>query len=351
VSVFAAPDFDDHEEVVFVNDPEAGLRAIIAIHSTALGPALGGCRMYPYATEADAIKDVLRLSRGMTYKAATAGVKLGGGKSVIIGDSREHKTETLLRAAGRAIERLQGRYIVGEDIGTNPDDMRVMRSVTHAVSCLRAEDGGYGDPAPMTALGTFHAIRAGLKHCRDSDNLRGIRVALQGVGNVGRNLCRLLVGAGAHISVCDTYEPNARAIASDFGAAVVDPDAIYGLDVDVFAPCAIGGTLNDRTIPRLKAEIVAGAANNQLGELRHAQALAGRGIAYLPDYVANGGGLISCAAEWYRTDPARISEDVQKIYHTCLAILENAQRSGSTSAAAADRIARERIAAAKAARA
>jgi leucine dehydrogenase len=343
MSVFASPDFDEHEEVIFVNDQAVGLRGIIAIHSTVLGPALGGCRMYPYANEAEAIKDVLRLSRGMTYKAAIAGVKLGGGKSVIIGDSHRDKTDRLLQAVGRAIERLQARYIVGEDIGTTPLDMKVMRSVTRAVSCLPAEDGGYGDPAPMTALGVFQAIRAGLQHRHGSDCLRGLKVAVQGVGNVGRNLCRLLAEAGAQLWVCDTYAPNAESARRAFGAVVVAPQAIYALHADVFAPCAVGGTLNDLTIPQLKAGIVAGAANNQLAEQRHAEALKDRGIVYVPDYVANGGGLISCAAEWYRTDPQRIPVDVNKIYDTCLAILEDAARSGSASAAAADRLARKRI--------
>ncbi len=214
MSVFLSPDFDDHEEVVFVREPDAGLKAIIAIHSTARGPALGGCRMYPYANEADAIKDVLRLSRGMTYKAALANVKLGGGKSVIIGDPHKQKSEALLRAVGRAIDRLQARYVVGEDIGTNPSDMRVLHMETRAVSCLWPEDGGYGDPAPMTALGTLQAIQSGLAFRRNSDALRGVVVALQGVGNVGRNLCRLLRDAGAKLIVCDPHEANAHQAAS-----------------------------------------------------------------------------------------------------------------------------------------
>jgi len=249
-----------------------------------------------------------------------------------------------LRAMGRAIERLQARYIVGEDIGTNPSDMRVLRTETHAVSCLRTEDGGYGDPAPMTALGTLQAIQAGLAFRRSSDLLDGVTVAVQGVGNVGRNLCRLLHSAGANLIVCDPHEANARTAASNFDATVIDIEAIYDADCDVFAPCAVGGTLNDETIPRLKAEIVAGAANNQLAEARHAQALADRDITYLPDYVANGGGLVSCAAEWYHTDPSRIAEDVRAIRGTCDRILSEAKKHRVTTADTADIIARKMVA-------
>ncbi len=348
MSIFSSADFDNHEEVVFVRDPTANLRAIIAIHSTARGPALGGCRMYPYASEADAVRDVLRLSRGMTYKAALTNVKLGGGKSVIIGDPYRDKTATLLHAMGDAIERLQARYIVGEDIGTNPDDMRVLKERTRAVSCLRPEDGGYGDPAPMTALGTFQAIRAGLAHCRGSDSLAGVTVAVQGVGNVGRNLCHLLHEAGARLVVCDTHhEANLDWAVKSCNAKKVEPDEIYGIACDVFAPCAIGGTINARTVPELKARIVAGAANNQLAEAEDADRLAARKIVYLPDYVANGGGLISCAAEWYRSDPSHIGRDVRAIRATCERILSEAAASQVTTAEAADRIARSMVAAAR----
>jgi leucine dehydrogenase len=349
MSVFASPDFDEHEEVVFIRDSDAELTGIIAIHSTARGPALGGCRMYPYAREQDAIRDVLRLSRGMTYKAALTNVKLGGGKSVVIGDPARQKTEALLRAMGRAIERLQARYIAGEDIGTNPDDMRVLRQETRAVSCLKPEDGGYGDPAPMTALGAFRAIEAGLAAARGTDRMAGVTVAVQGAGNVGLNLCRRLRTAGARVVVCDTSAERVAA-ARACGMEIVAPDAIYDVACDVFAPCAIGSTLNDDTIPRLKAAIVAGAANNQLAEARHAAMLDARGIVYLPDYVANGGGLISCAAEWYRTDPARIAHDVRAIRDTCERILAEAKRDGVTTAEAADRLARKTVADARAAR-
>ncbi|HEV2362936.1 MAG TPA: Glu/Leu/Phe/Val dehydrogenase dimerization domain-containing protein [Caulobacteraceae bacterium] len=350
MSVFSHPDFDDHEEVSFLREPEFGLFGIIAVHSTARGPALGGCRMFPYTSEADALKDVLRLSRGMTYKAALMDVPLGGGKSVVIGDPHTDKTRELLLAMGERIERLGGRYIVGEDIGTNPYDMAILGQRTRAVSCRRPEDGGYGDPAPMTALGALQAIKAGMAHARGSDALKGAIVAIQGVGNVGRNLGRLLRQEGAELVICDTHRPNADAAREELQARTVDPEEIYSVEAEVFAPCAVGGTLNMDTIPRLRARVVAGAANNQLADPDCGRALAKRGIVYLPDYVANGGGLISCAAEWYRTDPARIEPDVRAIRSTCEQILAEAVEQGLTTAEAADRIAQNRVAEARTAR-
>ena len=343
MAIFEAPEYDNHEQVLFVNDPEVGLRAIIAIHNTHLGPALGGCRMWPYASEAEAIRDVLRLSRGMTYKAAVLDCGLGGGKSVIIGDPHSQKSPALFHALGRAIDSLNERYIVGEDIGTNPLDMREISTVTRCVSCLLEEDGGFGDPAPMTALGVFSAMKAGLEHALGSSDLDGIRVAVQGVGNVGTNLCRLLDAEGAKLTVCDVHDANLQAAVDEFGAQVVAPESIYEADVDVFAPCAMGAILNDATIPRLRAKVVAGAANNQLDRKEHGGMLTDRGIAYLPDYVANGGGLVSCAAEWYDGDKAGVPADVKGIYDTCNAILELAEASGVTTSDAADRMAEERF--------
>jgi len=346
MSIFESPDYDAHERVVFVRDASTGLCAIIAVHDTTLGPSLGGCRMWPYASEALAIRDVLRLSRGMTYKAALARVPLGGGKSVVIGDSRTQKTPGMLQAMGRAIESLGGRYIVGEDIGTNPDDMRELRKETRYVSCLRKEDGGYGDPAPMTALGVFSAMRAAVVAVRRSDSLQGLRIAVQGVGNVGRNLCALLHEAGAALTVCDVYGPNALRAAEEFDAAVVEPEAIYSVQADIFAPCAMGGIVNADTISRLRASIIAGAANNQLADDGCGELLRQRSILYMPDYVANGGGLVSCAAEWYRYDPATVRERVLGIFDTCNEVIERARASGMTTNVAADAIARERIEAA-----
>lgn len=342
MSVFEAPEYDQHEEVLFVNDPASGLRAIIAVHNTNLGPALGGCRMWPYASEAEAVRDVLRLSRGMTYKAAVLDCGLGGGKSVIIGDSRRDKTPELLHAMGRAIATLQERYIVGEDVGTNPDDMREIKTVTRCVSCLRKEDGGYGDPAPMTALGVFSAIRAGVKTALGSDELTGITVAVQGIGNVGMNLCRQLSEAGASLVVCDVYPQQLEKARSELGAEVVEPEQIYDVRADVFAPCAMGAVINDGTVGRLKVKVVAGAANNQLDHDRHGAQLAEKGIVYIPDYVANGGGLVSCAAEWYGKDASQVAKDVRRIYDTSLLILSEARSAGVPTNVAADRIAEAR---------
>jgi leucine dehydrogenase len=343
MSVFESPEFDGHEEVVFVNEPAAGLRGIIAIHDTTLGPALGGCRMWNYDKEADAIKDVLRLARGMTYKAAILDCGLGGGKSVIIGDPHTAKTPAMLHAMGRWIDSLGERYIVGEDIGTNPDDMREIRSETRCVSCLRKEDGGYGDPAPMTALGVFSAMRAGIEQVYGSSDFDGLTVAVQGIGNVGTSLCSLLHDAGARLAISDIFPGKLAAVAGEFSAEVVEPEDIYKVNAEVFAPCAMGAILNDNTIPQLKARVVAGAANNQLDAPRHGEQLAEYGIAYMPDYVANGGGLVSCAAEWYGNDPDDVPERVRQIYDTSLLILERAGADGITTADAADRIAEERV--------
>ena len=343
MSVFEAPEFDDHERVQFFNDPSSGLRAIIAIHNTRLGPALGGCRMWPYDSEAEAIRDVLRLSRGMTYKAAVLDCGLGGGKSVIIGDPRTQKSPALLQAMGRAIASFDGRYVVGEDIGTNPDDMREIRGVTRCVSCLRKEDGGYGDPAPLTALGVFSAMRAGVEEVFGSDSLDGVHVAVQGVGNVGFNLCQQLAEAGARLTVCDVFPEQLQRITEALEVSVVAPDEIFDVESDVFSPCAMGGIFNDDTIARLKAKVISGAANNQLDQDRHASELAQRGIVYLPDYVANGGGLVSCAAEWQGGDPGAVPDRVRDIYKTSREILRMASEQGITTGAAADRLAESRF--------
>ncbi len=346
MSVFTATDYDGHERVVFAHDRATGLKAIVALHDRTLGPALGGCRMWPYGSDAEAIADVLRLSRGMTYKAAIAGVALGGGKAVIIGDSRSQKTPALLEAMGAVIDSLEGRYITGEDIGTNPDDMAVIKRRTRYVTCLRKADGGYGDPAPMTALGVFQAIRAGCEQALGSSDLQGLRVAVQGIGNVGYNLCRLLHDAGATLLVSDVHAPSQERAVSEFGATALPGEAILAAEAEVLAPCARGAVLNDQTVPQIRARVIAGAANNQLAEDRHADALAARGILYLPDYVANGGGLVCVAAEWYRDPPEAVESKVRAIFETCQAIVARARADGSSTGAAADRIAEERVRAA-----
>ncbi len=347
MDVFSDSSFDHHEQLSFFADRETGLRAIVAIHDRTLGPALGGCRMWPYEDEAHALRDVLRLSRGMTFKAALAGVALGGGKSVIIGDAKTAKTPKLMHAMGRAIDALGGQYITGEDVGTNPDDMREIRTQTRFVTCLRKEDGGPGDPAPLTALGVFSAIRAGLRFTSGTDDLNGVHVAVQGVGNVGYRLCALLRNAGASLTVCDAHAPAAQRVAADFGAQVVAQDAIYDVNAMVFSPCALGGVLGEATIARLKARVVGGAANNQLVDDASGRALLARGITYLPDYVANGGGLIGCDAEWYGHGEDKVLERVRGIFDTCTEILERARSDRVATNEAADAIGRARLAAAK----
>jgi len=343
MSVFTAIDYDDHEEVHFFNDKASGLRAIIAIHNTARGPALGGCRMWSYESEDAAIADVLRLSRGMTYKAAVLGVELGGGKSVIIGDPHTQKTPELLKAMGRAIASLNERYIVGEDIGTNPDDMREIGLVTNCVSCRRKEDGGYGDPAPLTALGVLSAMRAGVEVVYQRESFEGLKVTVQGVGNVGRNLCRQLVEEGATLVVADVHAANVDWAVENLGARAVAPEDIYSADADVFAPCSVGAIVNDETIGALRARLICGAANNQLARPYHADRLADAGIVYVPDYVANAGGLASCDAEWYGLDSEQVEGKVRGIYHTCKELLQESRQSNRTTTVVADEIAESRL--------
>lgn len=343
--VFRHPDFDDHEQVLFARDAAAGLRAIIAVHSTVLGPAFGGCRMWPYRDEAEALIDVLRLSRAMTYKAAICDLPYGGGKSVILGDPRRDKTPAMLRAMGRVVDGLNGRYIIAEDIGTTLDDLRTMRTVTaHTAAATEAA----GQPLPVTAFGVLQAIRAAVEHALGRSDLDGLRVAVQGLGNVGMPLCRYLAEAGAALIVSDLDPTRSAAARAAFGARAVAPDAIYGEPADVFAPCALGAVLNDRTIPLLRVRIVCGGANNQLAEARHAAALAARGILFVPDYIANAGGVIDFHQERIGDDaPDAVLGAVARIYQIARDVLERAARRGETPLEVADRIVLERIAAAR----
>ncbi len=343
MSLFSAQDFDEHEQVVFAADAETGLRAIIAIHDTSRGPALGGCRMWNYDSEDEAIRDALRLSRGMTYKAAIANLSLGGGKSVIIGDPRTDKTPELLRAMGRAVENLKGRYIIAEDVGTCVEDMTQFRKETRHVTGLAPEQGGSGDPSPSTALGVLMGLKAAVDYRDDGKGLSGLRVAVQGMGHVGFHLCRYLAAEGAELVVTDIRESSVQRAVDAFGATAVEPDAIFDADVDVFAPCALGAILDDDTIPRLKAGIVAGSANNQLAEARHGDALRERGILYAPDYVINAGGVIQVAAERERQDRDQVTRKVKGLYDTVLGILGRADRQNISTSLAADRIAEERF--------
>ena len=339
----------DYEKVVFCNDNDSGLRAIIAIHDTSLGPALGGVRMLPFATEEDALVDVLRLARGMTYKAAISGVNLGGGKSVVIGDYRTQKNPALLRAMGRFIESLGGEYIAGQDIGTNSHDMAVIRGATKNVACVNESAGGAGDPSRTTAYGVSCGIRAVLKATTGNDSIAGRHVAVQGLGNVGYSVAHFCHEAGARLTVTEVVDTLAAKAAQEFGAEVVAPEDIYDVECDIFSPNSIGGVINDDTLPRLRCAAVAGGANNILAEPRHGDELTARGITYGPDFLVNSGGLIRCQEEVFGrpTEDFTIYAKVAQIYEQTLHVIKLAEELGIGTAAAAEWIAEERIAGAR----
>jgi len=334
-----------HEQLVFCNDEVSGLRAIIAIHDTTLGPALGGTRMWPFKSEEEAIVDVLRLSRGMTFKSAAAGLNLGGGKAVIIGDPKKHKSEALFRAYGRFIEGLGGRYITAEDVGTDVQCMEWVRQETSYVTGISRALGGSGDPSPVTARGVYMGMKACAKVRWGSDSLEGRKVAVQGVGAVGRYLVDHLCEAGAQVFVCDINQDNLRITKeNNSGIEIVDPDTIYGLDVDIFAPCALGAVINDETIPQFKCEIIAGSSNNVLHrEKIHARMLMDRNITYAPDYVINAGGLINVANELEGYNQERALKQAENIYEILLRIFETAEREDIPANQAAANFALRRI--------
>jgi leucine dehydrogenase len=345
--MFDHPEFDGHEEVLFACDSTVGLRAIVALHSTALGPAFGGCRIWPYASEAEALADVLRLSRGMTYKAAICDLPLGGGKSVILADPATAKTPALLHAMGGVVERLGGRYVVADDIGTTLADLAVMRAVTrHTAAATTAAQ----TPLAVTAHGVFQAIRAAVRHRLGAADLAGLRVAVQGLGNVGFPLCQQLHEAGARLVVADLDPARTDRVASAFGAGVVAPAAIFDQSVDLLAPCALGAILNDDTIPRLMAGIVCGGANNQLAAPRHAAMLAARGVLYVPDYLANAGGVIDYHQERIDDRPEAVLAAVGRIHDIATEVLAEAARTGRLPLEVADARVRARLAAAERAR-
>jgi len=337
------PAYDGHEQVVACRDAESGLCAFVAVHSTALGPALGGCRMWPYRSDEEALTDALRLAQGMSYKHAVAGTGRGGGKAVIVGDPRCDKSEALFLTFGRLVAQLQGTYITAEDVGTTVDDMVVVRRATPHVAGLPVDQGGSGDPSPITAWGVFCGIRAALRFQQGRDDLRGVVVAVQGVGHVGYALCTYLHDAGAELVAADPHEPAVARVRDAFGARVVPPDAVYDVPADVFAPCGLGGTLNPETVPRLRASIVAGAANNQLAVPEVARLLAQRGILYAPDYVINAGGIINISYESRGYDRAKARHHTARIADTLTRIFEQAQQEGITTAAVADRMARQAL--------
>ena len=332
-----------HEQVVFCEDKRSGLKAIIAIHDTTLGPALGGTRMWPYKNEAEALRDVLRLSRGMTYKAAAAGLNLGGGKAVIIGDPRADKSEALFRVFGRFVESLNGRYITAEDVGTSVHDMEYIFMETKYVTGVAPAHGGSGDPSPVTAMGVFQGTKAALKAVYGSESFSGKKIAVQGLGNVGKHLVESLVKAGAKVTVTDIDEEKCEKARKEHGCDVVGPEAIYDVACDVFSPNALGAILNDTTLPRLKCKVICGGANNQLAEERHARALQDRGVLYCPDYVVNAGGLINVYVEMEGYVRDRALRMAEGIYGNLERVIKIAKEQGVTTAEAADRFAEQRI--------
>ncbi len=331
-----------HEQIAFCYDKVSGLKAIIAIHDTTLGPALGGTRMWNYDTEEEAIVDALRLSQGMTYKSAAMGLNLGGGKGVIIADSRKDKSEELWRAYGRFVDSLGGRYITAEDVGTSPEDLAIVAEETEFAGGLMHKSG---DPSPATAYGVFVGIQAAIEHLDGSSDLTGTKVAIQGVGSVGYVLCDYLHDAGAELIVSDIYEDKVERVVRDFGAEVADPDDIYGVACDVYSPCALGAVINDTTLPQLNCRVVAGAANNQLEERHHGDALRQKGILYATDFVINGGGVTNVYHEFH---PGGYSKElaykkIAGIGGQLHRIFETSEKEDIPTHVAAERIARARI--------
>lgn len=349
MTVFSNPAFDNHEQVVFCNDPKVGLKAIIAVHSTAIGPAVGGCRMWAYESEAEALTDVLRLSRGMSYKNAMTEISLGGGKAVIIGDSRTQKTPELMRAFGHFVDGLGGKYITAEDMGMTAHDMEYVAQTTRFVTGLNSGKAASGDPSPFTAHGVFSGIRAAANGVWGDDNLSGRRVLVQGIGHVGFKLARELTRAGATVYVCDIFEDNVRRAVSEFGATAVATDQIFTTDAEIFAPCAMGAVIDDEALDQMKFRAIAGAANNQLAEDRHGLALHQRGILYAPDYVINAGGMMSVANEvnGVAVDTITGMRNVEHLYDALSEIFARSKASDRPTSEVADAIAEGQIASAR----
>ncbi|MBD2440523.1 tryptophan dehydrogenase ScyB [Nostoc sp. FACHB-110] len=329
-----------HEQILYCHGKNPEIRAIIAIHDTSLGPAMGATRLYPYVNEEAALRDALRLSRGMTYKAACANIPAGGGKAVIIANPAD-KTDEMLRAYGRFVESLKGRFITGQDVNITPQDVRTINQETKYVVGVEEKSGG---PAPITALGVFLGIKAAVNFTWQTQRLEGMRVAVQGLGNVGKNLCRHLHEHGVQLFVSDISPEKAAEIKHLYGATVVEPEEIYGLDVDIFSPCAMGGIINSQTIPLIQAKIIAGAANNQLeNERLHGQRLIEKGILYCPDYVINAGGIINVYNEMIGYNEEKAFQQVNNIYDTLLKIFSIAHQQAMTTNDASKRLADERI--------
>ncbi|MCD9030179.1 leucine dehydrogenase [Luteimonas sp. Y-2-2-4F] len=341
--IFEHLDRYGHEQIVFCHNKDAGLKAIIAIHNTVLGPALGGTRMWPYKSEQDALNDVLRLSRGMTYKNAVAGLNIGGGKAVIIGDPASDKSEALFRAFGQFVESLGGRYITAEDVGIDVNDMEFVYRETEYVTGVHQVHGGSGDPSPFTAYGTMQGLLAALNKKFGNEEVGNYRYAVQGLGHVGIEFVKLLKERGAKIFVTDINKDRVDRAVSEFGAEAVGLDEIYDVDADVYSPCALGGTVNEDTLPRLKARIICGAANNQLATNEVGDEVEKRGILYAPDYAVNAGGVMNVSLEIDGYNRERAMRMMRTIYHNLTRIFEIAERDGIPTYKAADRLAEERI--------
>ncbi|MDG1039738.1 MAG: Glu/Leu/Phe/Val dehydrogenase, partial [Polaribacter sp.] len=342
--VFGQASFDGHEQIVFCNDEDTGLKAIIGIHNTVLGPALGGTRMWTYNNEWDALNDVLRLSRGMTFKSAITGLNLGGGKAVIIGDAKTQKNDALMRRFGEFVHSLSGKYITAEDVGMETRDMDIVREVTPHVTGISESLGGAGNPSPITAYGVFMGMKAAAKYQFGTEKLDGKKVLVQGVGHVGETLVKHITEEGGKVIINDINEARLEELSNKYGANVVLGNDIYGLDVDIYAPCALGATINDATISQLKAKVIAGAANNQLAdEIKHGRMLKEKGIAYAPDFLINAGGIINVYAELEGYGKDEIIRKTENIYNTTLDIFNLSAKENITTHNAALNIAQSRI--------
>jgi len=343
--VFGQLSFNNHEQIVFCNDKDTGLKAIIGIHNTTLGPALGGTRMWQYNNEWEALNDVLRLSRGMTYKSAITGLNLGGGKAVIIGDAKTQKTPELMKRFGEFVHGLSGKYITAEDVGMETSDMDLVREVTPYVTGISEELGGSGNPSPITAYGVFMGMKAAAQYKLGTDDLENKSVLVQGIGHVGESLVEHLTNDGANVIITDINEARLEAVSKKYGATIYRGNDIYSEAVDIYAPCALGATINNDTINKLQVKIVAGAANNQLqNETVHGKQLKEKGIVYAPDFLINAGGIINCYAELEKYSKADIMRKTENIYNTTLEILNTAETNNTTTLEAAINIADKRIA-------
>ena len=346
--VFGQLSFDNHEQVVFCNDKDTGLKAIIGIHNTVLGPALGGTRMWNYKSEWEALNDVLRLSRGMTYKSAITGLNLGGGKAVIIGDAKTQKTPELMRKFAEFVHNLSGRYITAEDVGMETSDMDLVREVTPYVTGISEAKGGAGNPSPITAYGVFMGMKAAAKYKFGTDTLENKVVYVQGIGHVGESLVEHLTTEGANVVIADINEERLQAVSAKYGVDIYRGNNLYAEKMDIYAPCALGATINDETISTLKAQVIAVAANNQLAqEDKHGALLQQKGIVYAPDFLINAGGIINVYAELEGYGKKEIIRKTENIYNTTLEILSTAEVQNITPNQAALQIARNRIAARK----